>query len=161
MEISELNYQTVKLVIYSCREKQFSQIRSLEVHCFQVSSFSPTGAHIIAQFSKKVLDEDISIFPGSEMFPAVKGAFTSVCRQIYGTCEGLQVLIPYSLHESIAKAWKKVSIFKLFFFSSNLYFKYGHYCNIILQLKYFTGANMTTLAPQQSRGHNAFLFGTT
>ncbi|XP_059971174.1 protein broad-minded [Mesoplodon densirostris] len=71
---------------------------------------SPTGAHIIAQFSKKVLDEDISIFSGSEMFPTVKGAFTSVCRQIYGTCEGLQVLIPYSLHESIAKAWKKTSL---------------------------------------------------
>ncbi|KAJ8779798.1 hypothetical protein J1605_012285 [Eschrichtius robustus] len=76
----------------------------------EVSSFSPAGAHIIAQFSKKVLDEDISIFSGSEMFPAVKGAFTSVCRQIYCTCEGLQVLIPYSLHESIVKAWKKTSL---------------------------------------------------
>ncbi|XP_025150565.1 protein broad-minded isoform X2 [Bubalus bubalis] len=71
---------------------------------------SPTGAHLLAQFSKKLLDEDISIFSGSEMFPVVKGAFTSVCRQIYGTCEGLQVLIPYSLHESIAKAWKKTSL---------------------------------------------------
>ncbi|XP_025720747.1 protein broad-minded isoform X2 [Callorhinus ursinus] len=71
---------------------------------------SPTGAHIIAQFSKKLLDEDISIFSGSEMLPMVKGAFISVCRQIYGTCEGLQVLIPYSLHESIAKAWKKTSL---------------------------------------------------
>ncbi|XP_070651993.1 protein broad-minded isoform X4 [Bos indicus] len=71
---------------------------------------SPTGAHLIAQFLKKLLDEDISIFSGSEMFPVVKGAFTSVCRQIYGTCEGLQVLIPYSLHESIAKAWKKTSL---------------------------------------------------
>ncbi|XP_027972869.1 protein broad-minded isoform X2 [Eumetopias jubatus] len=71
---------------------------------------SPTGAHIIAQFSKKLLDEDISIFSGSEMLPMVKGAFISVCRQIYGTCEGLQVLIPYSLHESIAKAWKKTRL---------------------------------------------------
>ncbi|XP_014636680.1 PREDICTED: protein broad-minded [Ceratotherium simum simum] len=71
---------------------------------------SPTGAHIIAQFSKKLLDEDISIFSGSEMLPMFKGAFISVCRQIYGTCEGLQVLIPYSLHESIAKAWKKTSL---------------------------------------------------
>ncbi|XP_057594428.1 protein broad-minded isoform X3 [Hippopotamus amphibius kiboko] len=71
---------------------------------------SPTGAHIIAQFSKKLLDEDISVFSGSEMFPVIKGAFTSVCRQIYGTCEGLQVLIPYSLHESMAKAWKKTSL---------------------------------------------------
>ncbi|XP_039727381.1 protein broad-minded isoform X1 [Pteropus medius] len=69
-----------------------------------------TGAHIIAQFSKKLLDEDISIFSGSEMLPLVKGAFISACRQIYGTCEGLQVLIPYSLHESIAKAWKKTSL---------------------------------------------------
>uniref|UniRef100_A0A8D2CNU1 Protein broad-minded n=1 Tax=Sciurus vulgaris TaxID=55149 RepID=A0A8D2CNU1_SCIVU len=71
---------------------------------------SPTGAHIIAQFSKKLLDEDISIFSGSEMLPVVKGAFISVCRQIYGTCEGLQVLLPYSLHESIAKAWKRTSL---------------------------------------------------
>uniref|UniRef100_A0A8C6CV48 Protein broad-minded n=1 Tax=Moschus moschiferus TaxID=68415 RepID=A0A8C6CV48_MOSMO len=71
---------------------------------------SLTGAHLIAQFSKKLLDEDISIFSGSETFPVVKGAFTSVCRQIYSTCEGLQVLIPYSLHESIAKAWKKTSL---------------------------------------------------
>ncbi|KAL1770506.1 broad-minded isoform X1 [Sigmodon hispidus] len=71
---------------------------------------SPTGAHIIAKFSKKLLDEDISIFSGSEMLPVVKGAFISVCRQIYGTCEGLQVLLPYGLHDSIAKAWKKTSL---------------------------------------------------
>ncbi|XP_046533797.1 protein broad-minded isoform X1 [Equus quagga] len=71
---------------------------------------SPTGAHIIAQFSKKLLDEDICIFSGSEMLPVVKGAFISVCRQIYSTCEGLQVLLPYNLHESIAKAWKKTSL---------------------------------------------------
>ncbi|XP_077018890.1 protein broad-minded isoform X1 [Tamandua tetradactyla] len=71
---------------------------------------SPTGAHIIAQFSKKLLDEDISVFSGSKILPVIKGAFISVCRQIYGTCEGLQVLTPYNLHESIAKAWKKTSL---------------------------------------------------
>uniref|UniRef100_A0A3Q2HJG5 Protein broad-minded n=1 Tax=Equus caballus TaxID=9796 RepID=A0A3Q2HJG5_HORSE len=71
---------------------------------------SPTGAHIIAQFSKKLLDEDICIFSGSEMLPVVKGAFISVCRHIYSTCEGLQVSLPYNLHESIAKAWKKTSL---------------------------------------------------
>ncbi|XP_044532812.1 protein broad-minded isoform X2 [Gracilinanus agilis] len=69
-----------------------------------------TGAHLIAQFSKKLLDEDISVFSGSEMLPVVKGAFISVCRQMYSTCEGLEVLIPYSLHDSIAKAWKKISL---------------------------------------------------
>uniref|UniRef100_A0A2K6TQJ5 Protein broad-minded n=1 Tax=Saimiri boliviensis boliviensis TaxID=39432 RepID=A0A2K6TQJ5_SAIBB len=74
------------------------------------SEESSTGAHIIAQFSKKLLDEDISIFSGSEMLPVVKGAFISVCRQIYSTCEGLQVLITYNLHESLAKAWKKTSL---------------------------------------------------
>ncbi|XP_019490139.1 PREDICTED: protein broad-minded-like, partial [Hipposideros armiger] len=76
-------------------------------HCSIVTVILLTGAHTIAQFSKKLLDEDISIFSGSEMLPAVTGALISVCRQIYGTCEGLQVLMPYSLHESIAKAWKK------------------------------------------------------
>uniref|UniRef100_A0A2K6K8G4 TBC1 domain family member 32 n=1 Tax=Rhinopithecus bieti TaxID=61621 RepID=A0A2K6K8G4_RHIBE len=74
------------------------------------SEESSTGAHIIAQFSKKLLNEDISIFSGSEMLPVVKGAFISVCRQIYSTCEGLQVLITYNLHESIAKVWKKTSL---------------------------------------------------
>ncbi|XP_072499268.1 protein broad-minded isoform X2 [Notamacropus eugenii] len=71
---------------------------------------NPTGAHLIAQFSKKLLDEDISVFSGSELLPVVKGAFISVCRQMYSTCEGLQVLIPYNLHDSIAKAWKKISL---------------------------------------------------
>ncbi|XP_036173804.1 protein broad-minded isoform X1 [Myotis myotis] len=71
---------------------------------------SSTGAHKIAQFLKKLLDEDISVFSGSEMLPMVKGAFISTCCQIYGTCEGLQVLIPYGLHESIANAWKKTNL---------------------------------------------------
>ncbi|XP_070273682.1 protein broad-minded isoform X1 [Myotis yumanensis] len=71
---------------------------------------SSTGAHKIAQFLKKLLDEDISIFSGSEMLPMVKGAFISTCCQIYGTCEGLQVLIPYGLHESLANARKKTSL---------------------------------------------------
>lgn len=42
--------------------------------------------------------------------PVVKGAFIFVCRQMYRTCEGLQMLIPYGLHESIAEAWRKVTL---------------------------------------------------
>lgn len=103
---------------------------------FSLSCFSPTGAHIIAQFSKKLLDEDISIFSGSEMLPVVKGAFISVCRQIYGTCEGLQVLIPYSLHESIAKAWKKVRIFKII---SSLQIFVSSIVTIVMQLNLYWG----------------------
>ncbi|XP_016068121.1 PREDICTED: protein broad-minded [Miniopterus natalensis] len=71
---------------------------------------SSAGAHIIAWFLKKLLDEDTSIFSESEMLPMVKGAFISTCCQIYGTCEGLEVLISYSLHESIARAWKKTNL---------------------------------------------------
>uniref|UniRef100_A0A452GKM9 Protein broad-minded n=1 Tax=Gopherus agassizii TaxID=38772 RepID=A0A452GKM9_9SAUR len=70
---------------------------------------SLTAAHTIVQFTKKLLDENISVLSGTEMLPALKGAFIFVCRQMYGNCEGLQVLIPYGLHESIADAWKKAS----------------------------------------------------
>uniref|UniRef100_A0A8C3I0F4 TBC1 domain family member 32 n=1 Tax=Chrysemys picta bellii TaxID=8478 RepID=A0A8C3I0F4_CHRPI len=70
---------------------------------------SLTAAHTIVQFTKKLLDENVSVLSGTEMLPALKGAFIFVCRQMYGTCEGLQVLIPYGLHKSIADAWKKAS----------------------------------------------------
>ncbi|KFQ35971.1 Protein broad-minded, partial [Mesitornis unicolor] len=71
---------------------------------------SPTAVHIIVQFTKKLLHDDISLLSGSESLPVVKGAFIFVCRQMYRTCEGLQMLIPYGLHESIGEAWKKVSL---------------------------------------------------
>ncbi|XP_065486989.1 protein broad-minded isoform X4 [Caloenas nicobarica] len=70
----------------------------------------PTAVHIIVQFTKKLLHDDISHLCGSELLPVVKGAFIFVCRQMYRTCEGLQMLIPYGLHESIAEAWKKTSL---------------------------------------------------
>uniref|UniRef100_A0A8C5RQS6 TBC1 domain family member 32 n=1 Tax=Laticauda laticaudata TaxID=8630 RepID=A0A8C5RQS6_LATLA len=73
-------------------------------------STSLKGAHIIAQFTKKLLDEDISVLSGSEMLPVLKGAFIFVCRQMYSTCEGIEVLLPYQLHKSIAEAWKKTSL---------------------------------------------------
>ncbi|KAM4693395.1 protein broad-minded [Discoglossus pictus] len=65
------------------------------------------AAHIIAQFSKKLLNEDVPALSESDMLPVLKGSFIFVCRQMYHTCEGLQVLIPYQLHECIADAWKK------------------------------------------------------
>ncbi|XP_037988435.1 protein broad-minded isoform X3 [Motacilla alba alba] len=71
---------------------------------------SPTAAHILVQFTKKLLHDDISPLSGSEFMPVVKGAFIFVCRQMYRTCEGLQMLIPYGLHESIAEAWRKTSL---------------------------------------------------
>ncbi|KFQ49696.1 Protein broad-minded, partial [Nestor notabilis] len=71
---------------------------------------SPTAVHVIVQFTKKLLHDDISLLSGSELLPVVKGAFIFVCRQMYRTCEGLQMLIPYGLHESMGEAWKKVNL---------------------------------------------------
>ncbi|XP_009997507.1 PREDICTED: protein broad-minded [Chaetura pelagica] len=71
---------------------------------------SPTAVHVIVQFTKKLLHDNISLLSGSETLPVVKGAFIFVCRQIYRNCEGLQMLIPYGLHESIGEAWKKTSL---------------------------------------------------
>ncbi|KFP98239.1 Protein broad-minded, partial [Leptosomus discolor] len=71
---------------------------------------SPTAVHAIVQFTKKLLHDDISLLSGTELLPVVKGAFIFVCRQMYRTCEGLQILIPYGLHESIGEAWKKTSL---------------------------------------------------
>ncbi|XP_009643489.1 protein broad-minded [Egretta garzetta] len=71
---------------------------------------SPTAVHVIVQFTKKLLHDDISLLSGSEILPVVKGAFIFICRQMYRTCEGLQMLIPYGLHESIGEAWKKTSL---------------------------------------------------
>ncbi|KAM8953734.1 protein broad-minded [Pelodytes ibericus] len=65
------------------------------------------GAHVIALFSKKLLHEDIPALSESDMLPVLKGSFIFVCRQMYHTCEGLQVLLRYQLHECIAEAWKK------------------------------------------------------
>ncbi|NXY41471.1 BROMI protein, partial [Ceuthmochares aereus] len=69
-----------------------------------------TAVHVIARFTKKLLHDDISLLSGSKSSPVLKGAFIFVCRQMYRTCEGLQVLIPYDLHESIGEAWKKTSL---------------------------------------------------
>ncbi|XP_069742980.1 protein broad-minded isoform X2 [Narcine bancroftii] len=66
-------------------------------------------AHIIAEFTKCLLDEKVPALGSTEPSSALKGAFIFVCRQMYNTCEGLEVLMPYGLHESISKAWKKAS----------------------------------------------------
>ncbi|KAM4632881.1 protein broad-minded [Polymixia lowei] len=68
-----------------------------------------SAAHIIVQFTQRLLSQDLPSVGESEMSPAVCGAFIFVCRQMYNTCEGLQVLRPYGLHDSIATAWKKTS----------------------------------------------------
>ncbi|TRY89901.1 hypothetical protein DNTS_034232 [Danionella cerebrum] len=71
-----------------------------------VEGESISAAHVIVQFTQRLLAKELHVFHEREMSPAVSGAFIFVCRQMYNTCEGLQVLRPYSLHECIAKAWR-------------------------------------------------------
>uniref|UniRef100_A0A673M6T0 Protein broad-minded n=1 Tax=Sinocyclocheilus rhinocerous TaxID=307959 RepID=A0A673M6T0_9TELE len=68
-----------------------------------------SAAHVVVQFTQRLLAKELHLFSELEIPPAVSGAFIFVCRQMYNTCEGLQVLRPYSLHECIAKAWRKTS----------------------------------------------------
>ncbi|KAK2864292.1 hypothetical protein Q7C36_003446 [Tachysurus vachellii] len=69
-----------------------------------------SAAHVIVQFTQALLAKELRACEELQNSAAVKGAFIFVCRQMYNTCEGLQVLRPYSLHECIAQAWKKASL---------------------------------------------------
>ncbi|XP_044024857.1 protein broad-minded isoform X2 [Siniperca chuatsi] len=69
------------------------------------------AAHVIVQFTLRLLDKELSLLSESDMSHTLCGAFIFVCRQIYNTCEGLQVLRPYGLHKAVAAAWKKTSSF--------------------------------------------------
>ncbi|XP_062889989.1 protein broad-minded isoform X2 [Mobula hypostoma] len=75
-----------------------------------VATNSLSAAHVIAEFTKRLLDGQLPALDYTEASSALKGAFIFVCRQMYNTCEGLEVLMPYGLHESISKAWKKASL---------------------------------------------------
>uniref|UniRef100_A0A668AQ63 Protein broad-minded n=1 Tax=Myripristis murdjan TaxID=586833 RepID=A0A668AQ63_9TELE len=79
---------------------------TLSVFCLLSST---TAAHVIVQFTQKLLDKQLPSLSESEFLHTVCGAFIFVCRQMYNTCEGLQVLRPYGLHRAIAAAWKKTS----------------------------------------------------
>ncbi|XP_059354337.1 protein broad-minded-like [Carassius carassius] len=68
-----------------------------------------SAVHGVVQFTQRLLAKELHVFNELEIPPAVSGAFIFVCRQMYKTCEGLQVLRPYSLHKYITKAWRKVT----------------------------------------------------
>ncbi|KAK0148832.1 Protein broad-minded [Merluccius polli] len=69
-----------------------------------------SASHVIVQFTQRLLNKDLPSLAQSEMSPAVCGAYLFACRQMYNTCEGLQVLRPYGLHTFIAAALKEVPI---------------------------------------------------
>ncbi|KAL6096154.1 tbc1d32 [Pungitius sinensis] len=66
-------------------------------------------AHVVVQLTLRLLENELSTINESDRTHSLCGAFIFVCRQIYNTCEGLQVLQPYGLHKAIAAAWKKSS----------------------------------------------------
>uniref|UniRef100_A0A8C6UUP5 Protein broad-minded n=1 Tax=Neogobius melanostomus TaxID=47308 RepID=A0A8C6UUP5_9GOBI len=67
------------------------------------------AAHVIVQFTLKLLNKELPELSDPEVFYSLCGAFIFVCRQMYNTCEGLQVLRPYGLHNALASAWKQVT----------------------------------------------------
>ncbi|RXM31294.1 hypothetical protein EOD39_7152 [Acipenser ruthenus] len=88
--------------------------RGLSLFLYEENNSSAEGesisaAHVIVQFTRKLLVEKIPALSESTTLTSLKGAFIFVCRQMYNTCEGLQVLKPYGLHDSIVQAWKKAS----------------------------------------------------
>ncbi|XP_054617419.1 protein broad-minded [Dunckerocampus dactyliophorus] len=68
-----------------------------------------SAAYVVVQFTLKLLDEELSSPCEADAPRALCGAFIFVCRQMYNTCEGLQVLRPYGLHKAAAAAWRKIS----------------------------------------------------
>ncbi|KAM6915461.1 protein broad-minded [Xenentodon cancila] len=67
------------------------------------------AADVIVQFTLRLLDKGLPSLNESDVTCALCGAFIFVCRQIYNTCDGLQVLRPYGLHKALAAAWKQTS----------------------------------------------------
>lgn len=81
---------------------------SLDRHELSVSLCRTTAALVIVHFTLKLLNRELPTLSDSDSYSTLCGAFIFVCRQMYNTCEGLQVLRPHGLHEAVAAAWKKV-----------------------------------------------------
>ncbi|XP_026196456.1 protein broad-minded [Anabas testudineus] len=67
------------------------------------------AAHVVVQFTLRLLHKEFPSLSESDAYHTLCGAFIFVCRQIYNTFEGLQVLRPYGLHRALAAAWKQTS----------------------------------------------------
>ncbi|XP_050398519.1 protein broad-minded isoform X2 [Patella vulgata] len=64
--------------------------------------------HYICEFTKKCLRKEL---PAGISVPSrtVIGVYLYICRQLYITCDGLHILLPYNLHTYIADAWLEAS----------------------------------------------------
>ncbi|XP_077366165.1 protein broad-minded isoform X2 [Festucalex cinctus] len=70
-----------------------------------------TAAHVLLRFTLRLLERELaaSVAGEGDSDRALCGAFVFVCRQMYNTCEGLEVLRAYGLHKVAAAAWRKTS----------------------------------------------------
>lgn len=66
------------------------------------------AAHVIVQFTLRLLADELFALSESDVSRPLCGAFIFVCRQMYNTSEGLQILRPFGLHKAVAAAWQKV-----------------------------------------------------
>lgn len=90
--------------------------------CASLSASRTFAAHVIVQFTLRLLEEELSPLPEHTASRTLCGAFIFVCRQLYNTCQGLQVLQPYGLHLAIAAAWRKVRKTNTIILLHHLYF---------------------------------------
>lgn len=67
------------------------------------------AAHVVVQFTLRLLHKELPSLSETDASHTLCRAFIFVCRQIYNTFEGLQVLRPYGLHKALAAEWKKVT----------------------------------------------------
>lgn len=127
------------------------------IFCFLCRTFA---AHIIVQFTLKLLNKALPSLTESDASFALCGAFIFVCRQMYNTYEGLQVLQTYGLHKAIAAAWKKVQLLQSF---KQLQRWFGYNVPFIeIQefplnyLEVFISWNLITLNPESFLCHLSF-----
>ncbi len=94
----------------------------------QMGDFRSSPAHVLAEFSRKALSENLPNTSASPPSKAVIGNFSYICRQLYSTCEGLLVMNHYDLISSIAAAWRQASLQK--FLNGQEYFVHSVLANI-------------------------------
>ncbi|XP_064641572.1 protein broad-minded-like isoform X2 [Lineus longissimus] len=77
--------------------------------CKRFTKSESCAAHLISEFAKRALQDDLPEGFGSAPSKPVIGSFVYICRQLYNNCEGLHFMYKYDLHQVIAVAWRTAS----------------------------------------------------
>lgn len=92
------------------------------------------AADVIVQFTLRLLADELFPLSESDVSRSLCGAFIFVCRQMYNTCEGLQILRPFGLHHAIAAAWRKVPAHKCS--QKSVFFPAAPVCSEVIDLEF-------------------------